>query len=74
MSTNIKVGDTVRIKDSYPEFIHGAVGANKAGTEFEVTKVTLTEVNDPEWQETFYVEGDPNGWAIWGSQVEKVKK
>ncbi|QDK03354.1 hypothetical protein SEA_HUBBS_112 [Microbacterium phage Hubbs] len=71
MSTEIKVGDRVRIKGNYP---YGEVTDNKIGLEFEVTLVE----SDPEYfgtlfDQEFYVEGDPQGFGIWGEYIEKVE-
>lgn len=71
MSTEIKVGDRVRIKDNYP---YAERTENKIGLEFVVTEV----VSDPDFfgsvfEQKFYVDGDPQGWGVWGSFIEKVE-
>jgi hypothetical protein len=77
--SDIKVGDRVRIKDSYPEFISESsvtgLRGNTPGAEFTVTEVVDAGDPVPEWglDDRYYVHGDPNGWAIWESQVEKVE-
>lgn len=61
--TEIKVGDTVRIKDNYPYAWDG----NDIGLEFKVTSVVTGG------RSTFYVEGDPQGSGIWNQWIEKVE-
>lgn len=69
MSTKIKVGDTVRIKENYP---HAALTGNKIGAEFVVKEVVgdthLTRLLGYK----FYVTGDAQGHGVWDLFIEKV--
>lgn len=62
----IRVGDTVRILPSYA-VVTG--GEGEVGKEFTVTQVVSAVFGSS----SFYVEGDPRGWGIWGEYVKKVQ-
>ncbi|AXC36217.1 hypothetical protein SEA_LYELL_114 [Microbacterium phage Lyell] len=70
MSTKIKVGDTVRIKENYP---HATLTGNKIGAEFVVKEVVgdtrLTRLLGYK----FYVTGDAQGHGVWDLFIEKVE-
>lgn len=64
--TTIRVGDTVRILPSYAVVTSGE---GEVGKEFTVTQVVSAVFGSS----SFYVEGDPRGWGIWGEYVKKVQ-
>ncbi|QWS69476.1 hypothetical protein SEA_NECROPHOXINUS_114 [Microbacterium phage Necrophoxinus] len=69
MSTKIKVGDTVRIKENYP---HAALTGNKIGAEFVVKEVVGDARLTRPLGYKFYVTGDAQGYGVWDLFIEKV--
>lgn len=68
---DFKVGDKVRTTEAYGELF---ASPDRAGVEFEVTRVTHTKwekVNGEVLRDVIY--GDPWGDAVWGNYLEKVE-
>jgi hypothetical protein len=72
----IRIGDTVRILPRYTNVIMQSRGSkNQSGVEFVVTQVNRAVQYHPDaGVSNFYVGGDPEGWGIWETYIEKVHK
>jgi hypothetical protein len=72
----IRIGDTVRILPRYSNAIRWSDGSkNQPGVEFVVTEIRHAVQHHADGGvSNFYVGGDPQGWGIWETYIEKVHK